>query len=103
MKKMANVAEHHVIDAKKFVFSMGRRTMSTVSTSSSSSKEHESTKTKTEVTRSKTDVVTHHRNDSSLLANTLLWAHLIPPMPVIASAMYRHYAKGNVTRDLPFS
>ena len=25
-----------------------------------------------------------------------LWAHLIPPMPVVTSTIYRHYAKGNV-------
>lgn len=33
---------------------------------------------------------------SSLMAHTLLWANMILPMPVIASTMYRHYAKGNI-------
>ncbi|KAI8995033.1 Alpha/Beta hydrolase protein [Pilobolus umbonatus] len=33
-------------------------------------------------------------NNDSVMANTLLWAHLIPPMPIIASTVYRHFTKG---------
>lgn len=100
VKKIANVAEHHVVDAKKFVFSMGRRTMSTVSMNSSTTstttlpsdedpKPNKPTKAKTTLGHP-----TRSNSDSSIMANTLLWTHLIPPMPVIASTMYRHYAKG---------
>lgn len=35
------------------------------------------------------------KSDGFRLSNTLQWANLIFPMPVIASTMYRHYAKGN--------
>ncbi|KAI8380050.1 Alpha/Beta hydrolase protein [Blakeslea trispora] len=47
-----------------------------------------------------------HKDQSSPIADTLLWAHLIPPVPIIASTMYRHYAKGppakswNLTTEL---
>lgn len=97
MKNMANVAEHHVTDAKKFVFSMGRRTMSSVSiTSASSSKSIDDDNPNNKPsTKAKTTLAQTNRSDSSLMANTLLWAHLIPPMPVIASTMYRHYSKGD--------
>ncbi|KAI7906502.1 Alpha/Beta hydrolase protein [Cokeromyces recurvatus] len=87
LKKIANVAEKqigtHVIDAKNFVFTVGKRTVTSITTTSS--KTQTSTETKT---------VTYASNEGSLLANTLLWAHLIPPVPVIVSTMYRHYAKG---------
>ena len=35
----------------------------------------------------------HHQRTP--IADSFLWAHLIPPVPIIASTMYRHYAKGN--------
>ncbi|CEP13059.1 hypothetical protein [Parasitella parasitica] len=95
VKKIANVAESHVNHATKFVFSMGRRTMSSVSmyttssTSSSSSTNHADPNKPTPPA-----LPTRSSSDSSLMANTLLWTHLIPPMPVIASTMYRHFAKG---------
>lgn len=92
IKKMVNVAEKQignvgtqVTDAKNFVFSVGRRTMTNISTSSTNS---------TSTTDMTTETMVHPSHNSSLMANTLLWAHLIPPMPVIASTMYRHYAKG---------
>ncbi|KAI8372357.1 Alpha/Beta hydrolase protein [Choanephora cucurbitarum] len=34
----------------------------------------------------------HHQRTP--IADSFLWAHLIPPVPIIASTMYRHYAKG---------
>ncbi|KAI9480961.1 MAG: Alpha/Beta hydrolase protein [Benjaminiella poitrasii] len=87
IKKIANVAEKqigsHVTDAKKFMFTVGRRTVTSITTTSN--KAQTSTETKT---------ILHPSNEGSLMANTLLWAHLIPPMPVIVSTMYRHYAKG---------
>lgn len=102
VKKMANVAEHHVVDAKKFVFSMGRRTMSTVSMNSSTTSSSTATQPSDDDPKSSKPIKakttlghpTRSGSDSSLMANTLLWTHLIPPMPVIASTMYRHYAKG---------
>ncbi|KAI8644939.1 Alpha/Beta hydrolase protein [Parasitella parasitica] len=92
VKNMANVAENHVNDARKFVFSMGRRTMSSVSISSTTSSKL-SDEVPDKSARAKT-APTRASSDSSLMANTLLWTHLIPPMPVIASTMYRHFAKG---------
>jgi hypothetical protein len=93
IKKMVNVAEKQignvgtqVTDAKNYVFSMGRRTMTSISTTSGSTTSEMTTHSETMV---------HPSHNSSLMANTLLWAHLIPPMPLIASTMYRHYAKGN--------
>lgn len=99
VKKIANVAENHVVDAKKFVFSMGRRTMSSVSMNSSTTTTTQSSEEdpkSNKPTKAKTTVghPTQSNGDSSIMANTLLWTHLIPPMPVIASTMYRHYAKG---------
>ncbi|KAL7322060.1 hypothetical protein PS15p_212148 [Mucor circinelloides] len=99
VKKIANVAENHVVDAKKFVFSMGRRTMSSVSMNSSTTTTTQSSDEdpkSNKPTKAKPTVghPTRSNSDSSIMANTLLWTHLIPPMPVIASTMYRHYAKG---------
>ena len=95
MKNIANVAEHHVTDAKRFVFLLGRRTMSSVSITSTSSKSTDDTSNSKPPTKAKTTLVQPNNSDSSLMANTLLWTHLIPPMPVIASTMYRHYSKGD--------
>jgi hypothetical protein len=82
-KKIANVAENpigivgnHVTDVTTFIFSMGRRTVTT---------------------SSKPTTITHPNTETSLMANMLLWTHLIPPMPLIASTMYRHYFKGNTS------
>lgn len=74
LKKMAGTVGTQITDAKKYVFSMGRRTTSTA-----------------------TKAIINPKDNSSLMANTLLWAHLIPPMPLIASTMYRYYAKGKVS------
>jgi hypothetical protein len=107
IKKIANVASqapeklignvaNHAVDAKNFVFSVGRRTVTSVSTNSSKSSSASPTVT------TKTETIIQPSRDISLMANTLLWAHLIPPMPVIASTMYRHYAKGNTKKKLRY-
>lgn len=102
-KKAASVAERQIgnaatqaVEAKNYVFSMGRRSTATlVSTASSSSSSSRKTASSTTTTTTTTEIKTiQHPSNASLMANTLLWAHLIPPMPVIASTMYRHYAKG---------
>lgn len=98
IKKIANVAEKQIgnaatqaVDAKNFVFSMGRRSVSSGSTAT--------IKTTSSSSTTATKEISHKPiGNSSLMANTLLWAHLIPPMPVIASTMYRHYAKGNTEK-----
>lgn len=93
-KKMANVAErqigtagNHVTDVTAFFFSKSRKTITTTSTTTSTTSD----------TSVKTKTVNHPNNENSLMANTLLWAHLIPPMPLIASTTYRHYSKGNTS------
>jgi hypothetical protein len=102
VKKIANAAEKQIgnaatqaVDAKNFVFSIKRRTISSTSTATTKSTSTHTSSTTTTATTTTKD--TNHKSisNSSLMANTLLWAHLIPPMPVIASTMYRHYAKGN--------
>jgi hypothetical protein len=89
---MANVAEKqigtvgtHVTDVTTFIFSMGRKTVTTTSSTTSTT------------TSTKSNTVNHLNNESSVMANMLLWTHLIPPMPLIASTMYRHYSKGNIS------
>lgn len=86
IKKLVNIAGHIArkqkrtsVDGKSFLFLKGRRTLNTASTTKGVS-----------------------NPSSSLMANTLLWANMILPMPVIASTMYRHYVKGNTKIIYPY-
>jgi hypothetical protein len=81
-KIMVNVTSH-AVDAKKFVASIGKKTATAESVSSS-----------------KAVTIAHPKAEASLLANTLLWAHLIPPMPLIASTVYTHYINGNTNYSI---
>ncbi|GAA5802782.1 Alpha/Beta hydrolase protein [Helicostylum pulchrum] len=75
IKNMINLAEKHATTqtTKKYTFSTIRsRTLSTISS----------------------DNKIDPSKNSSLMANTLLWANMILPMPIIASTIYRHFSKG---------
>ncbi|KAI8080791.1 Alpha/Beta hydrolase protein [Gilbertella persicaria] len=77
-KKITRVAGkqiEYMSDTTSYLFSMSSRSLVSVSSS-------------------KEETIPHPSKDSSAMANALLWTNLIPPMPIIASTMYRHYAKG---------
>lgn len=102
-KKAAGVAERQMgnaatqaVEAKNYVLSIGRRSTATLTSTTSSSSTRKTASSTTASSSTITEIkAIQHPSNASLMANTLLWAHLIPPMPVIASTMYRHYAKGN--------
>lgn len=78
IKNMINLAGKYVTTQsimKYTVSTMGSRSLSSISSDSN-----------TKIDPSK---------NGSLMANTLLWANMILPMPVIASTIYRHFSKGN--------